>query len=81
MLKMSTFVRGMSRSLIASRHPKGAAASSAAALLLEWGEQGGTQAIPPTLHQSLTARLNRLGQAREVVGQSRTKVTGASRAF
>jgi class 3 adenylate cyclase/tetratricopeptide (TPR) repeat protein len=34
-------------------------------LLLE-GEQGGVQAIPPTLQQSLTARLDRLGSAREV---------------
>jgi len=30
------------------------------------GEQGGIQAIPPTLQQSLTARLDRLGPAREV---------------
>jgi tetratricopeptide (TPR) repeat protein len=35
-------------------------------LLLEQGEQGGVQAIPPTLQQSLTARLDRLGPAREV---------------
>ena len=35
-------------------------------LLLERGEQGGMQAIPPTLQQSLTARLDRLGPAREV---------------
>jgi class 3 adenylate cyclase len=35
-------------------------------LLLERGEQGGVQAIPPTLQQSLTARLDRLGAAREV---------------
>jgi len=35
-------------------------------LLLERGEQGGIQAIPPTLQQSLTARLDRLGSAREV---------------
>jgi predicted ATPase len=34
--------------------------------LLERREQGGTQAIPPTLQQSLTARLDRLGPAREV---------------
>jgi predicted ATPase len=34
-------------------------------LLLERGEQGGMQAIPPTLQQSLTARLDRLGPARE----------------
>jgi predicted ATPase len=35
-------------------------------LLLERGEQGGIQAIPPTLQQSLTARLDKLGPAREV---------------
>jgi predicted ATPase len=35
-------------------------------LLLERGEQGGVQSIPPTLQQSLTARLDRLGSAREV---------------
>src|SRR6516162_4332872 len=35
-------------------------------LLLERGEQSGIQAIPPTLEQSLTARLDRLGAAREV---------------
>jgi predicted ATPase len=35
-------------------------------LLLERGEQGGTQAIPPTLQQSLMARLDRLGPARKV---------------
>jgi tetratricopeptide (TPR) repeat protein len=35
-------------------------------LLLERGEQGGIQAIPPTLQQSLAARLDRLGAAREV---------------
>jgi class 3 adenylate cyclase len=35
-------------------------------LLLERGEQGGIQAIPPTLQQSFTARLDRLGPAREV---------------
>jgi class 3 adenylate cyclase/predicted ATPase len=36
-------------------------------LLLErGGEQGGIHAIPPTLQQSLTARLDRLGSAREV---------------
>ena len=34
--------------------------------LLERGEHGGIQAIPPTLQQSLTARLDRLGPAREV---------------
>jgi class 3 adenylate cyclase/tetratricopeptide (TPR) repeat protein len=35
-------------------------------LLLEGGEQGGIQGIPPTLQQSLAARLDRLGPAREV---------------
>jgi hypothetical protein len=35
-------------------------------LLLERGEAGGLQAIPPTLQQSLAARLDRLGGAREV---------------
>ena len=35
-------------------------------LLLERGEQGGAQAIPPTLQQSLAARLDRLGPAREI---------------
>ena len=35
-------------------------------LLLERGEQGGLQAIPPTLQQSLAARLDRLGDAPEV---------------
>ena len=35
-------------------------------LLLERGEQGGLPAIPPTLQQSLAARLDRLGEAREV---------------
>jgi class 3 adenylate cyclase/predicted ATPase len=35
-------------------------------LILEGGEHGSIQAIPPTLQQSLTARLDRLGPAREV---------------
>jgi class 3 adenylate cyclase/predicted ATPase len=35
-------------------------------LLLERGEAGGLQAIPPTLQQSLAARLDRLGPAREI---------------
>jgi predicted ATPase len=35
-------------------------------LLLERGDEGGTQATPPTLQHSLTARLDRLGSAREV---------------
>src|SRR5208282_1818712 len=35
-------------------------------LLLESGGLGGARAIPPTLQQSLTARLDRLGPAREV---------------
>ena len=35
-------------------------------LLLERGDARGLQAIPPTLQQSLAARLDRLGEAREV---------------
>jgi tetratricopeptide (TPR) repeat protein len=35
-------------------------------LLVERGERSGVQAIPPTLQQSLAARLDRLGAAREV---------------
>ena len=35
-------------------------------LLVERGEQGGVRAIPPTLQQSLAARLDRLGSAREI---------------
>ena len=35
-------------------------------LLLERDSKGGAQAIPPTLQQSLAARLDRLGEAREV---------------
>jgi predicted ATPase len=35
-------------------------------LLLERGEKGGIHVIPPSLQQSLTARLDRLGRAREV---------------
>ena len=35
-------------------------------LLLERGVEGGPQAIPPTLQQSLAARLDRLGPAREI---------------
>ena len=35
-------------------------------LLDRGGEQGGIHTIPPTLHQLLTARLDRLGAAREV---------------
>ena len=35
-------------------------------LLLERGEYGGVQAIPPTLQQSLMARLDRLDSAREI---------------
>ena len=35
-------------------------------LLLERGEGGGAHLIPPTLQQSLAARLDRLGPAREV---------------
>src|SRR6202035_6064141 len=41
--------------------------------LLERGEQGGTQAIPPTLQQSLMARLDRLRPAREG-GESGSRV-------
>src|SRR5262249_2218225 len=35
-------------------------------LLLERGDGGGAHSIPPTLQQSLAARLDRLGEAREV---------------
>ena len=35
-------------------------------LLLERGEDGGAHAIPPTLQQSLAARLDRLGEARKI---------------
>jgi class 3 adenylate cyclase len=35
-------------------------------LLLERGDGGGAQTIPLTLHQSLAARLDRLGHAREI---------------
>ena len=35
-------------------------------LLIERDAQGGAQAIPPTLQQSLAARLDRLGETREV---------------
>jgi class 3 adenylate cyclase/predicted ATPase len=35
-------------------------------LLLERGIEGGAQTIPPTLQQSLAARLDRLGPAREI---------------
>ena len=35
-------------------------------LLLERGVEGGAQSIPPTLQQSLAARLDRLGPAREI---------------
>jgi predicted ATPase len=35
-------------------------------LLSERGEKGGVHAIPPSLQQSLIARLDRLGPAREV---------------
>ena len=34
-------------------------------LLIERGERGGVQAIPPTLRQSLAARLDQLGPARK----------------
>ena len=45
--------------------------------LLERGEQGGVQTIPPTLQQSLTARLDRLGSAREICadwGRNRSRI-------
>jgi len=48
-------------SLIASERHRSCAVAG-----LMRGEQGGIQAIPPTLQQSLTARLDRLGPAREV---------------
>ncbi|HXE25186.1 MAG TPA: adenylate/guanylate cyclase domain-containing protein [Roseiarcus sp.] len=35
-------------------------------LILERGERGAARSIPPTLRQSLAARLDRLGEAREV---------------
>ena len=35
-------------------------------LMLERGDESGAQAIPPTLQQSLAARLDRLGLAREI---------------
>jgi hypothetical protein len=35
-------------------------------LLLERGDKGGIHVIPPSLQQSLTARLDRLGPAREL---------------
>jgi predicted ATPase len=40
--------------------------ASKAAPVMERVEQGGVQAVPPTLQQSLTARLDCLGSAREV---------------
>jgi predicted ATPase len=40
-------------------------------LLLKRGEASGLQAIPPTLQQSLGARLDRLGEAREVAADGR----------
>jgi class 3 adenylate cyclase len=43
-------------------------------LQLERGEQGGIQAIPPTLQQSLTARLDRLGPARSRAGVARASL-------
>ena len=42
-------------------------------LLLERGEQGGIQAIPPTLQQSLMARLDRLGPERGGAGRRRDR--------
>jgi tetratricopeptide (TPR) repeat protein len=43
-------------------------------LLLERGEAGGVQAIPPTLQQSLAARLDRLGSAREIAQAGQTEL-------
>src|SRR5262249_29402405 len=48
-------------------------------LLLERGEQGGIQAIPPTLQQSLTARLDRLGAGRGVGQRAGVNGGGCSR--
>ena len=56
-------------------------------LLLERGEQGGPKTIPPTLRQSLAARLDRLGSAREVaqigavLGRSFSYARSAQRRF
>ena len=50
-------------------------------LLLERGEQGGAQAIPPTLQQSLAARLDRLGSAREIAQIGAVLGRGFSRAL
>ena len=47
-------------------------------LLLERGQEGGMEAIPPTLQQSLMARLDRLGSAREVVQIGRGSSAAAS---
>jgi class 3 adenylate cyclase len=47
-------------------------------LLLERGEQGGAQAIPPTLQQSLAARLDRLGAARETAQRAADSRTRSS---
>ena len=50
-------------------------------LLLERGQPGGLQAIPPTLRQSLAARLDTLGEAREVaqIGAVYSPARGDSR--
>jgi hypothetical protein len=48
-------------------------------LLLERGEQGGIQAIPPTLQQSLTARLDRLGSADRCRNRARLLLPARSR--
>src|SRR6516165_1897650 len=45
---------------------QGACREEVTCLLLERGEHTGVQAIPPTLQQSLAARLDRLGLAREI---------------
>ena len=50
-------------------------------LLLERGEQSDIQAIPPTLQQSLMARLDRLGPAREIaqIGSGQPDATSPMR--
>jgi predicted ATPase len=73
-------VRDMIAELSARHAPPGKVVDSVAArtggvplfveevtrLLLERGEKGGIHVIPPSLQQSLMARLDRLGSAREV---------------
>jgi hypothetical protein len=50
-------------------------------LLLERGEKGGIHVIPPSLQQSLMARLDRLGPAREVAQVGSVIARGFSYAF